>query len=201
MRLRAAVGDDDALAGGEPVSLDRDRVAEVVGDLEADLGVGHRRPPPRRDPGGVHHLFREGLAAFQAGCCGARARASGCPRREGRRRPRPRAAPRGRSPQDPPARPSRARRGPRRRSPRPSAPLHHRRSQGCRERTECGALEASGQAPERGHARARRPRRRGHIATRRQSTAAVGSSPPGKGLSRVRSTAPGATPGHHPRLV
>ena len=77
----AVVGDDHALARGEPVVLDDVGCAERVEGRGHLLLVGAHVRHPGRDPGHRHDLLGEGLAALQPGRLGRRpeARDAGSP--------------------------------------------------------------------------------------------------------------------------
>ena len=110
--LGAVVGDDDALAGGQPVVLDDVRRAERVQRV-GHLGGGRADVRQRGGhPGRGHHLLGEGLAALELRRLRGRAEAGDARARARRRRRRPPAGPRGRRRpgRRPPRRPGRRRR-------------------------------------------------------------------------------------------
>jgi hypothetical protein len=69
----AVVGDDDALAGGQPVVLDDVRRPELVEGGRCVLGAGAHQCPGGRDTGGRHHLLGERLGALEPSRLGRRA--------------------------------------------------------------------------------------------------------------------------------
>jgi hypothetical protein len=164
-RLVLVGRDDHALARGQPVGLEDDRIG--VDRRQSLLHVAHERGGRRGYSGGLHDLLRERLGPLEARGVGRRPEGGHARLAQRVDEPRPRAAPRarrrrGRRPRRAPPPPAR-----RRRPPRPRGAARRRpRSRRCLAPPGPRATAASASARARARARGLPLRRREPSRTR-----------------------------------